>query len=84
MLQSEGFAMDWCGTVPGRLATGDCHRNVHVWNLETERQNSLKWCVDKRPFTGHTDSVEDLQWSPNEPSVRENIRFLKYYVNSVQ
>lgn len=27
------------------------------------------WAVDQRPLLGHTQSVEDLQWSPNEESV---------------
>jgi ribosome assembly protein RRB1 len=27
------------------------------------------WQVGPRPLVGHTNSVEDIQWSPNEPSV---------------
>lgn len=27
--------------------------------------------MDQRPFVGHTRSVEDLQWSPTEDTVRE-------------
>ena len=61
--------MDWSGTVPGRLASGDCSKNIHVWNMEEAR--ACKWLVGKRPFTGHTKSVEDIQWSPNEESVSE-------------
>ncbi len=71
LLQTEGYALDWSHTVPGRLATGDCSKNIHVWNLEDGTTNKrAKWLVDKRPFTGHSKSVEDIQWSPNEPSVR--------------
>jgi ribosome assembly protein RRB1 len=28
------------------------------------------WAVDQRPLTGHTASVEDIQWSPSEENVR--------------
>jgi ribosome assembly protein RRB1 len=47
------------------LATGDCSKNIHIW-----KPNETEWSVDPRPYTGHTSSVEDLQWSPNEQSVK--------------
>ncbi|XP_045461970.1 glutamate-rich WD repeat-containing protein 1 [Harmonia axyridis] len=62
--QNEGFAMDWSRTMSGVLATGDCRRDIHIWK---PAENS--WSVDQRPLVGHTDSVEDLQWSPNEREV---------------
>lgn len=62
--QQEGFALDWCCTHPGMLATGDCRRDIHIWT-----PNNTEWKVDQRPLVGHTDSVEDLQWSPNEKCV---------------
>lgn len=63
--QGEGFAMDWSSTVFGRLATGSCNRNIHLW----QPKEGGTWHVDQRPLTSHTDSVEDLQWSPNESNV---------------
>lgn len=63
--QQEGFALDWSKMVPGLLASGDCRRDVHVW----QPHESGTWNVDQRPLIGHTESVEDLQWSPNEQSV---------------
>lgn len=48
----------------GVLATGDCRRNIHIW-----KPDNASWNVDQRPLVGHSDSVEDLQWSPNEPNV---------------
>ncbi|RNA37750.1 Glutamate-rich WD repeat-containing 1 [Brachionus plicatilis] len=62
--QSEGFALDWSLSVKGQLATGDCQKNIHVWKM-----NESGWNVDQRPFVGHSSSVEDIQWSPNETTV---------------
>eukprot|EP01087_Luapelamoeba_hula_P022864 TRINITY_DN8303_c0_g1_i1.p1 TRINITY_DN8303_c0_g1~~TRINITY_DN8303_c0_g1_i1.p1 ORF type:complete len:540 (-),score=118.78 TRINITY_DN8303_c0_g1_i1:623-2203(-) len=63
---SEGFAMDWSRTKEGRLLTGDCTRNIHLWELNT---STSQWGVSTSPYSAHTDSVEDLQWSPNEVEV---------------
>mmetsp|Transcript_50760 Transcript_50760/g.99474 ORF Transcript_50760/g.99474 Transcript_50760/m.99474 type:complete len:476 (-) Transcript_50760:238-1665(-) len=61
---TEGFAMNWSRVTPGRFLTGDCAKGLYCW----ERQEST-WAIDSTPYTGHTDSVEDLQWSPNEANV---------------
>lgn len=63
--QQEGFAVDWSSCAEGVLATGDCRRDIHVWSPLEDGT----WKVDQRPLAGHTQSVEDLQWSPNERSV---------------
>lgn len=63
--QMEGFAMDWCQTEMGMLATGDCRRDIHIW----KPSEAGMWSVDQRPLVGHEQSVEDLQWSPNERNV---------------
>lgn len=48
-----------------RLATGSCNRDIHLWH---PREGGT-WHVDQRPLTSHSESVEDLQWSPNESNV---------------
>lgn len=63
--QQEGYGMDWSPIKSGVLATGDCRRDIHIW----QPNEAGTWTVDQRPLIGHTDSVEDLQWSPNEQSV---------------
>lgn len=75
----EGYAMDWAGVVNGgsssaggapnkasslRLLTGDIHSKIFL----TTASNS-GFSTNPSPFTSHTSSVEDLQWSPNEPTV---------------
>lgn len=49
----------------GNLITGDCKKNIHLWKME----EGGTWNVDQRPYAAHTESVEDLQWSPNEKTV---------------
>lgn len=60
----EGFAMDWNTLVQGRLISGDCKKYIY----QTVATSS-GFTTDKIPFSGHTSSVEDLQWSPTEPTV---------------
>lgn len=60
----EGFALNWSKVTAGRLLTGDCSKHIY---LHERKENT--WAVDTVPFAGHTDSVEDLQWSPNEANV---------------
>ncbi|XP_006277708.1 glutamate-rich WD repeat-containing protein 1 [Alligator mississippiensis] len=62
---TEGFALDWSPKVAGRLLTGDCNKNIHLWMPK----EGGTWHVDQRPFTAHMASVEDLQWSPTEATV---------------
>lgn len=64
--RSEGFAVDWSPAIAGRLATGDCSGNIHIWNANA---SGSSWTVDATPYQGHTASVEDLQWSPTEATV---------------
>lgn len=61
----EGFALDWSSVTTGLLASGDCNKNIHVW----KPAEAYVWHVDQQPLHGHTKSVEDLQWSPNECNV---------------
>ncbi|XP_004077981.1 glutamate-rich WD repeat-containing protein 1 [Oryzias latipes] len=63
---SEGFAIDWSPKAPGRLVSGDCKKNIHVWE---PREGGSAWQIDQRPFSSHSKSVEDLQWSPTEATV---------------
>lgn len=63
---TEGFAIDWSPKVPGRLVSGDCKKNIHVWE---PREGGASWQIDQRPFSSHSKSVEDLQWSPTEATV---------------
>ncbi|KAJ6737210.1 GLUTAMATE-RICH WD REPEAT-CONTAINING PROTEIN 1 [Salix viminalis] len=44
---------------------GDCKNCIHLW----EPASDATWNVDATPFTGHTASIEDLQWSPTEDHV---------------
>jgi ribosome assembly protein RRB1 len=63
--KSEGYALDWSRLHPaGKLVTGD---NDGLMYTTTGTQGGF--ATDTRAFTGHTGSVEDIQWSPSEASV---------------
>jgi ribosome assembly protein RRB1 len=67
--RAEGFAMDWASSGDAnpsalRLLTGDIHSKIYLTTTGQAGFNALS-----QPFTTHTSSVEDLQWSPSEPSV---------------
>jgi ribosome assembly protein RRB1 len=64
--KSEGYAVDWSPFVStGKLLTGDNDGKIFV----TTRTDGGGWATDSRPFTGHSGSVEELQWSPSERHV---------------
>ncbi|KAI9837344.1 MAG: hypothetical protein M1819_000418 [Sarea resinae] len=63
---TEGYAVDWSPLIPqGKLLTGDNDGNIFV----TTRTDGGGWATDSRPFTGHENSVEEIQWSPTERNV---------------
>ncbi|KAL1718489.1 WD40-repeat-containing domain protein [Schizophyllum commune] len=64
--RAEGFAMDWAASGPGslRLLTGDVHAKIYLTTTSQAGFTPLG-----QPFASHTSSVEDLQWSPSEPTV---------------
>ncbi|KAI0066426.1 glutamate-rich WD repeat-containing protein [Artomyces pyxidatus] len=67
--RAEGFAMDWASSGEAnpsalRLLTGDIHSKIYLTTSTASGFNTLG-----QAFTSHTSSVEDLQWSPSEPTV---------------
>lgn len=62
--RDEGYALDWSPVSQGHLLTGDCAGDIHFWTPGAAGQ----WSVGPS-MAGHTDSVEDLQWSPSEATV---------------
>jgi len=66
----EGFAIDWSPLVPGRLATGDVAGDIWVWaDTASGLYKSQDMAAAGVNYKGHTSSVEDIQWSPTEPTV---------------
>ncbi|KAJ3571402.1 hypothetical protein NP233_g3781 [Leucocoprinus birnbaumii] len=64
--RTEGFAMDWAssGSNSLRLLTGDIHAKIYLTTSSPSGFNALS-----QAFQSHTSSVEDIQWSPSEPTV---------------
>ncbi|KAJ7446420.1 WD40-repeat-containing domain protein [Mycena galericulata] len=63
--RAEGFAMDWAATGSSlRLLTGDIHSKIYLTSSSPSGFNTAA-----QPFTSHTSSVEDLQWSPTDLTI---------------
>ncbi|QRV97407.1 glutamate-rich WD repeat protein [Ceratobasidium sp. AG-Ba] len=63
--RTEGFGLDWGAPNAGvRLLSGDLDGRIF---LTTANQSSFT--TNASPFTGHTQPVEDIQWSPSETTV---------------
>ena len=68
MHKTEGYALDWAPTSSfplGRLLSGDNDGAIY----STLRTEGGGWVTDNRAFTGHSGSVEEIQWSPSEKNV---------------
>ena len=68
MHKTEGYALDWAPSTShplGRLLSGDNEGSI----FGTQRTEGGGWVTDTRPFVGHTGSIEEIQWSPNEKNV---------------
>jgi len=65
--RTEGFALAWgpqIGDSSQRLLSGDIHSKIYLTTLTPSGISP-----SSTPFASHTSSVEDLQWSPTEPTV---------------
>ncbi|KAK5119079.1 hypothetical protein LTR62_000290 [Meristemomyces frigidus] len=64
--KNEGYALDWSPLIPaGKLLTGDSTGKIFA----TTRTEGGGFVTDGTPYVGHTSSIEELQWSPNERNV---------------
>ena len=65
--KAEGFAIDWNNINPFVLALGGYDKKVSIFKPKDENVSDIILYGDY--LSGHTDSVEDIQWSPNEENV---------------
>ena len=65
----EGFALDFSPAKQGVLASGDNANKIHVW----QPHEGGTWQVEPDAYVGHTAAVEDIAWSPVEPSVMMSV-----------
>ena len=62
-MEEEGYGLCWSPEQEGLLAIGDCTGVVSLWQYDGSTFSTLK------QFRAHADSVEDIQFSPTDPSV---------------
>lgn len=62
--KDEGYALAWSSLAEGNLVSGDCAGGIR---LTTPTESCFT--TSNTNFSGHSASVEDLQWSPTEATV---------------
>lgn len=67
MLSNEGYGLDFSPHVMGRIAAGTRDGRLYIIQPKDEQMSDL--IVMDEQITKHTDSIEDIQFSPMEPDV---------------
>lgn len=65
--RKEGFGLDWSPVTPGRLLSGAIDGSIYL--SEPATAEGATWNANPNRFRGHSRSIEDIQWSPNEANV---------------
>ena len=65
----EGYALDWSPLRWATLASGGCDRLIYTYTACDELCSDFVMSNKDAPLKGHTDSVEDLQFSPSQEHV---------------
>ena len=65
--KNEGFAIDWNNITPFILSTGGYDKKIYIYKPKDSNISDI--ILYDNPLIGHNDSVEDIQWSPNEENV---------------
>ena len=68
----EGFALDWNNITPGVLAVGGQDKKLEIYIPTDENCSDFILCSKPEttnPLLGHTNSIEDIQWSPHQENV---------------
>lgn len=83
--QHEGFALDWCPTNKGTLASGSVDGKIFLYEGKADLSDLTR---QETPYTYHTESVEDIQFSPVDDyamascSVDRSVRITDFRVNN--
>uniref|UniRef100_A0A914YYF3 Glutamate-rich WD repeat-containing protein 1 n=1 Tax=Panagrolaimus superbus TaxID=310955 RepID=A0A914YYF3_9BILA len=63
--RSEGYGLSWSPLTTGMLASGDQKHKIYIHNMG----EGGTWKTNGTALTGHSDSVEDIQWSYSEDNL---------------
>ncbi len=64
-LANEGYGLEWSPLKLGRLVTGAVDGKINIFEAEDELCS--RFTKENYYYSFHTDSVEDIQFSPTEP-----------------